>query len=216
MKISTTLSLIVLLSLAASAVAAEATAPLGRADRIHGAMMLENRDARDRQVTKVLKDLEVELDGILSEPMADRQARLKAMVARGDPIPVIERLFNDTFGAYMVGIIARPSTSPQEHLAIQDAMTARLRVMRAAIALARHEAETGTFPPKLTDLTPKYIHALPKDVFTDKALIYKRQGKGCVVYSVGRNLKDDGGVDNSASPGEDEAEKDDLAVRFER
>jgi len=88
------------------------------------------------------------------------------------------------------------------------------RLLLAATALAIHEAETGRFPSKLADLAPKYIKTLPIDPYSEKPLRYRREGKGCVVYSVGMNLKDDGGV-----KGYDEEEdqiKDDIAVRFER
>jgi uncharacterized protein YfaT (DUF1175 family) len=34
---------------------------------------------------------------------------------------------------------------------------------------------------------------VPVDPFTGKQLVYRREGEGFVVYSLGSNLKDDGG-----------------------
>ena len=88
-------------------------------------------------------------------------------------------------------------------------------VLYVAAALALHRTETGRFPAKLTELAPKYLKALPGDRFSGKGLLYKREGKGCVVYSVGMNLTDDGGVDSSEDEDAD-GEKDDIVVRFKR
>jgi len=35
---------------------------------------------------------------------------------------------------------------------------------------------------------------LPQDPFSGKDFVYKRQGKGFLLYSIGENLKDDGGL----------------------
>lgn len=98
-----------------------------------------------------------------------------------------------------------------------DAALTREELVRSAASLALHKAETGQFPPKLADLAPKYLRALPGDRFSGKALLYRRQGKGCVVYSVGMNLKDDAGVDNRKNEYvPKDSEKDDIVVRFKR
>ncbi len=48
---------------------------------------------------------------------------------------------------------------------------------------------------------------VPTDPFTGKPMRYKRVDGGCVIYSVGRNLQDDGGEEN----GED---ADDIRFRL--
>ena len=90
-------------------------------------------------------------------------------------------------------------------------------LLRVSLAIGLHRAETGRFPATLADLAPKYFKELPEDGFSRKALVYTRQGKGCIVYSVGLNLTDDGGIDNSDEEDVDpDDEKDDVAVRFKR
>jgi len=65
------------------------------------------------------------------------------------------------------------------------------------LALAAYKAERGSFPTELTGLAPKYLQAVPKDLFTGKPLIYRLRGDGYVLYSAGRNMTDDGGRKDS-------------------
>ena len=96
-----------------------------------------------------------------------------------------------------------------------DTTVTRGQLVHVASALAFHEAQRGMFPKALADLAPKYLKAVPTDRFSGKPLVYKRQGKGCIVYSLGENLKDDGGI-NFDRDEDAEGEEDDLVVRFKR
>jgi hypothetical protein len=75
-----------------------------------------------------------------------------------------------------------------------------LDLVRLGYALAAHRAEKGRYPAKLADLQPGYLKEIPQDRFTGKPLVYKladEAGKtGYTLYSVGANLKDDGGVED--------------------
>ena len=70
---------------------------------------------------------------------------------------------------------------------------AYLGVARLGLALKIYKTEEGSYPESLNRLTPDIIPALPRDPFTGKDYIYRREGKGFVVYSLGENLRDDGG-----------------------
>jgi hypothetical protein len=48
-------------------------------------------------------------------------------------------------------------------------------------------------PDTLQDLVPKYISAVPQDPFSGREMLYKYDQDGYVIYSIGDNLKDDGG-----------------------
>jgi hypothetical protein len=61
------------------------------------------------------------------------------------------------------------------------------------VALQGHRAEHGEFPDDLADLVPGYLSAVPKDPFSNKPFIYRRQPTGYLLYSVGPDGKDDGG-----------------------
>lgn len=68
-----------------------------------------------------------------------------------------------------------------------------------ACALERYRLANGQFPDNLSALIPRFINQLPNDVITGDPYKYRRTDDGrFVLYSVGWNQKDDGGV-----PGKD-------------
>lgn len=71
----------------------------------------------------------------------------------------------------------------------------KMRRQTAIVGLAalEYKAATGQFPTELKDLVPKYLPALPLDIYTGEALQWKATEAGFRVYSVGRNRQDDGG-----------------------
>jgi hypothetical protein len=75
-----------------------------------------------------------------------------------------------------------------------------------ALAMAAYRAEKGAYPTELAALSPGYLKAVPVDRFNGKPLVYQNSGDAFVLYSVGSNRIDDGGVGGSGR-------KDDVAVR---
>ena len=64
----------------------------------------------------------------------------------------------------------------------------------AILAIQRWRLEKGEYPVTLDELIEAgYLKELPKDPYSDKSLIYKKAGDNFVLYSIGRNFKDDGG-----------------------
>jgi hypothetical protein len=64
-----------------------------------------------------------------------------------------------------------------------------------ACALERYRLTNGQFPENLEALTPRFISQLPHDVITGEPYKYRRSANGqFVLYSVGWNEKDDGGI----------------------
>jgi hypothetical protein len=78
------------------------------------------------------------------------------------------------------------------------AATAREIAMRqvadAAIALELYRQEHGRLPGELSVLVPKYLPHMPQDPFNGEPLRYGVEGDGYLLYSVGENRVDDGGV----------------------
>jgi hypothetical protein len=83
------------------------------------------------------------------------------------------------------------------------------RNLHLAFALAAYRADHGRYPKALTELAPKYIEAIPDDIFSGKPLIYKPEANGYLLYSVGANGIDDGGLSY-----DDDPKGDDLAIRM--
>ncbi len=81
--------------------------------------------------------------------------------------------------------------------------------LRVAFALAGYHKDHGSYPSKLDELAPKYLKALPNDLFTAKPLIYRPSTDGFLLYSVGPNGKDDDGQGSMDTP-----RGDDLPVRI--
>ncbi len=70
-----------------------------------------------------------------------------------------------------------------------DEQAARLR-----LALAVHKAEHGSYPNALTALVPTLLRAVPTDPYDGEPLRYRKDGDDYVLYSVGKDLTDDGGT----------------------
>ena len=71
---------------------------------------------------------------------------------------------------------------------------AKLDGLKIALVLKIYKTEKGEYPDSLLPLVPEYFSELPQDPFTGKDYIYRKEGDGFIVYSVGENEKDDGGV----------------------
>jgi len=90
---------------------------------------------------------------------------------------------------------------------LRDEVVMRKSLAEVALALRVYQAENARFPAALDQLKPSCLKDVPRDIFVDKPLIYRPQGNGYLLYSVGENMKDDGG--KTAGP------EGDLALRVE-
>jgi hypothetical protein len=69
---------------------------------------------------------------------------------------------------------------------------ARRRVGQTLLAIHRYRQQRGAWPPSLDQLVADYLPQLPLDPYTGKPLLYRVEGNGYVLYSVGKNGMDDG------------------------
>jgi hypothetical protein len=91
----------------------------------------------------------------------------------------------------IVGVTLGPSATIVE---TEFRTLADWRIIRTMVALRRYEQEHGAYPDTLERLVPDYLAAIPVDPFGGGLLRYRRQATSYVVYSVGLNLRDDGGA----------------------
>jgi len=75
----------------------------------------------------------------------------------------------------------------------QAILVAKARVSQAGLSLICHKLANGKFPTTLAECDVKFLPGQPVDPFSGKPLIYKQDGDGFVLYSIGENMKDDGG-----------------------
>jgi hypothetical protein len=71
---------------------------------------------------------------------------------------------------------------------------ARHGVAYVAVAAARYRAEKGRMPETLDALVPQYFPAVPRDPFDGKPLRMVTRDGRLVFYSIGPDMKDDGGA----------------------
>lgn len=71
---------------------------------------------------------------------------------------------------------------------------ASLRNAQVGLALGRYALAHTGLPDSLEALVPDFLDRVPLDPFDDQPLRYRRVGEGFVVYAVGENMVDDGGV----------------------
>jgi len=71
---------------------------------------------------------------------------------------------------------------------------ANLRLAKAAVALERFRGtHQNAYPDSLAELAPEFLPQIPKDPYDGQPLRYHKTKTGYQLYSVGPNLRDDGG-----------------------
>ncbi len=90
---------------------------------------------------------------------------------------------------------------------------ARMRAARAALAVERYRLAHGQLPESLDALVPEFLDEIPADPFGDGPVKCKRLENGYVVYSVGHDGEDDGGLEHGPDVDISEA---DLTFTVER
>lgn len=85
-------------------------------------------------------------------------------------------------------------------------ITARMKTDRRAllvvIATMRYKKAKGRYPAVLDELVGAgYLKKLPVDPYSNKPLMYKKTGDDFILYSVGPNFKDDGGISGTGREG---------------
>ncbi len=70
----------------------------------------------------------------------------------------------------------------------------RNRAAHAALAIERYRLEhDDELPPTLDVLVPGFLNRVPQDIYAAAPLRFRKLDRSYVLYSVGRDLKDDGG-----------------------
>ena len=92
---------------------------------------------------------------------------------------------------------------------------ASVDLARVACALERYRLAHGNYPETLDALAPQFIEKLPHDLINGQPLHYRLTADGkFVLYSVGWNEKDDGGVVVLTKNGRVDSEKGDWVWKY--
>jgi len=111
------------------------------------------------------------------------------------------KIFPDKFKTYKHLISSMTLPALSRVLEQQARNNATLDSCKLALALKIYREQHGNYPDTLAPLAPDIISELPLDPFTGKGYIYRKESKGFIVYSIGPNEKDDGGISNREQPG---------------
>jgi hypothetical protein len=103
----------------------------------------------------------------------------------------LEERINSTPWYYKMAGLFFPNAVPV--LFKRATLNAMFETARVGIACKIYKNMHGDFPEDLAELSPEILEEIPADPFTGDPLIYKKQDSGIIVYSIGSNLKDDGG-----------------------
>jgi hypothetical protein len=163
-------------------------------DRAVEALNQKERGTRNEKLAELLDREFIELqkqflDGSLSQ--------------LSPAMPALER--GKTIGEHFVLVLFPAARKVQD---AHDRGEQSLENVTTAMALAAYKRDMGHYPDKIDALMPKYLRQAPRDLFSGKPPIYKPSAKGYLLYSVGPNGEDDGGLGL-----EDEPSGDDIVVR---
>lgn len=81
-------------------------------------------------------------------------------------------------------------------IASQARLEATLDLIQLGLALDQYGKRNGTYPDSINTVASVLGGRIPVDPFTGQPYLYRVSDGGCLLYSVGQNLVDDGGRDN--------------------
>jgi hypothetical protein len=163
----------------------------------------------DNATPEERKKFELEIKEALA---ADRQYCQttfdRALAMRKQPFP--GRLAPDVFAEAEIVATNKNLRLSRLFFASQEGVTpteagslAFLRLAQTAVALAKFRSEHANhFPVSLTELRPNYLRSIPADPFDGEPMRYRKTGEGYVLYSIGQNLKNDGGKPGHGNEGD--------------
>jgi len=102
--------------------------------------------------------------------------------------------------------------------AVQTAARNQTLINEALIvcALERYRLAHAEYPETLDVLAPQFIQRIPRDLIGGQPLKYRREKGEFVLYSVGWNQKDDGGVDGLRKDGSTDIAKGDWVWPYRK
>ncbi|MGD1275934.1 MAG: hypothetical protein ABR964_01770 [Tepidisphaeraceae bacterium] len=133
------------------------------------------------------------LDGYLQLMDGLKRATLEPYFKARQQLVELEDSYspNGPHRGLFVAIMAPSMTRTIQMVAQAEATDACAEV---AVAMTRYRLDHGALPAKLEDLVPGYLDEIPLDPFDGKPLRLAVKQDQCIIYSVGPDGKDDGGI----------------------
>jgi hypothetical protein len=166
-------------------------------DRMAQAMRSQDRQAREKELARIEK----ETDDVVMKSRKFKPGMLELVLSKDS-----DKVLGEHIGNILIGLL---TPAVRKVLSASDRCEQLQSNLHVAFALAAYNRDHGRYPKELTVLVPKYLDTIPKDLFSDKPLIYRPTEKGYLLYSVGVNAKDEQGQSF-----DDQPPGDDLTVRM--
>ncbi len=109
---------------------------------------------------------------------------------------LISMFLSGNAAGQMMYYMTMPAVIPS--LATKSQVEVQSQATRVILALRAYALVHGRLPSDLSGLVPEFLDKVPTDDFDGQPLRYSAERK--IVYSVGKNLKDDGGDDSRGNP----------------
>ena len=128
----------------------------------------------------------------------ERLAREATRPYLENPSPAMNLFYPDASGLPWYSFYAQIAlSSVHPHRKTMAAAQAHLQVAQTGLALLRHKLAHGAYPATLSEIDPQFLTENPLDPFTGHPLVYRPEGDGFLLYSLGENLADDNGTPES-------------------
>ena len=161
-----------------------------KGDRKEVAQFPVNR--ADTEILRKVSDRDILRNYLATMDAVVAQAA-QSYLAKPIPIPAAA----DPLSALHTSLYAGPQEreQPISFRATMEKARAENRLLLTALALHAFQKDNGHYPQKLDELTGKYLQSVPRDPFAaDAPMRYKIEGEKYLLYSVGGDGVDNGGV----------------------
>jgi hypothetical protein len=162
-------------------------------DRCTAGLRIADRNERVQELAAINRDLQ-----LLKQQVSDTDLITKAVMGAEDR--------GEMIGNILIVLLLSAFDRVQ---GAAERLEQEQHNLHLAFLLAAYQQDQGRYPEKLGELVPKYLVQIPDDLFSGEPLIYRREGKGYLLYSVGPN-----GTDEEGRGSDDEPRGDDLSVRM--
>ena len=146
-------------------------------DRLSESLRQKERAERERQSDRIETEL---------KELKKNGAKLIQMLEKDPPDPEASEAIGDALIGMLMPAVRKVQSASDRCEQIQ-------RNLHLAYALAAYQRDNGKYPATLDDLAPKYLAAVPADIFSGAAIKYRTTEKGYLLYSIGVNGKDEEG-----------------------
>ncbi len=146
-------------------------------------------------------------------PIADLEHRTisPASAQRAESIHELEGIHRTPFNMLELMVLPNFDNAARKFANVQVSVD----LARVAIALERYRLANGEYPESIDTLAPQFITKIPHDIINGQPLHYRRTNDGqFILYSVGWNATDDGGVVGLRESGSVDIKKGDWVWRY--